>query len=410
MRLRTAIVFAVLVAAVAALLLYPRAKAVEVVTVTRGPMTQTVVATGRIAGPARIELAAQATGTVERVQVRAGERVRPGQVLVRLRDDEARAAVVQARAALAEARARLHQIDVVARPVGDQSVRQAQANLRLAEAEHARTRELIARGFVSQARLDEVQRTLDNAHSALAAARAQAESNQPQGADHQLALARLAQAEASLALAEARLANQVIVAPVAATVLVRNVEPGDVAQAGRMLLVLAQDGETRVHAHVDERNLRLLAPGLHGTAVADAFPGERFGSEIYFVAPAVDAQRGTVEVRLRVLEPPAFLRPDMTVSVEMIVGRRDATLIARSDAVRGIDGPEPHVLAVRDGRAVRLPVVLGLRGAGSSELVQGVAEGERLILPRSPAFDGDRVRVTGRPDAAARPVPGIAGR
>ena len=174
--------------------------------------------------------------------------------------------------------------------------------------------------------------------------------------------------------------------------LTRDVEPGDVAQAGKVLLTLAENGETRIYATVDEKNLRHLRSGATAQAVADAFPGQPFRAELYYIAPGVDALRGTVEVRLRVPEPPAFLRPDMTVSVEMIVGTREAALVLPAEAVREADGAAPWVLLADDGVARRQPVKLGLRGVGLIEIVEGLSEGAQAILPTAPVLDGDQVR------------------
>ncbi|MEO7402806.1 MAG: efflux RND transporter periplasmic adaptor subunit, partial [Burkholderiales bacterium] len=359
-----------------------------------------------ISSSARIELGAQATSTVERVLVREGDRVKAGQLLVQLRDDEAEAAVKQARAALSEARAKIRQIEVVARPVGDQAVHQAASNLQLADVEYQRNKDLVAKGFVSQSRLDDALRNLENARSALTSARAQATANDKTGAEYQLAVARLEQSQASLLVAQARLANQAILAPVDAQVLTRTVEAGDVAQAGKSIMVLAQSGETRITANVDEKNLRHLKAGFKAVAVADAYPADPFDAEIYYVAPSVDAQRGTVEIRLRVLNPPSFARPDMTVSVEMIVGRRDGVLVVPAEAIRGADSARPFALVLRDGRAEQVPVKLGLRGVGVAEIVEGANEGDVLILPNAAALPGDRVRAKPERAASKAPSPG----
>lgn len=396
---------AAVTAGVVAFVAGPRAKVADVVEVRRGPVVQSVVASGRVATPARIGIAAQAAARVDRVPVREGDAVAAGALLVELRSDEALAALRAAQSALVEARERVRQLGTVQRPVGEQQLVQAQANRRLAEAELARSRDLLARGFVSQARVDEAERALANAEAAFEAARAQAAGNRPGGAEAALAQARLEQAQANVALAQARLDALAIRAPVAATVIRRAVEPGDTAQVGRTLLELAQAGETRVIASIDEKNLRLVKAGLRGVAVADAFPDERFDGEVSHVAPAVDAQRGTVEIWLRVGRPPPFLRPDMTVSVEIVSGRRDDALVVGSEAVREADGPQPWVLAVRDGRAVRTPVRVGLRGTGLTELTGGVSAGDRLVAASASVQDGDRVRARGARPTVVAPSP-----
>ena len=384
------------IAAGAAFVLIPRSTAVDVAQVRRGALTQSVVATGRVTTPARIAIASQLAARIEAVTVREGAAVQPGQVLVRLRSDEAESALNAALAAEREARARIRALGAVAAPVSEQQLVQAQATLRLAEQEAGRARDLLARGFVSQARLDEAERALASARAAALAARAQAEGNRAGGVESDLAATRLAQAQANVAAARARLELLVLRAPAAAVVLTRSAEPGDTAQVGRTLMELAQSGETRVIASVDEKNLAHLRDGVPAAVVADAFPGRRFDATVFYVAPAVDAQRGTVEVRLRVPSPPDFLKPDMTASVEMLVGRRDDALILPAQAIRGADGDTAYVLAIRGERAERVPVTLGLRGVGSVEIASGLKEGEAVILPGTAVSEGDRVRLRTR--------------
>lgn len=399
MKPRSLIVAALAAGAVAAVLLWPKGREVEVATVTRGPLAQSVVATGRIATPARIAIGSPLAATVLEVTVREGDPVQPGQLLARLRADDAAALVAQASAALAEAEARLVQIDKVGQPVASQQLAQAEANLKVAGAEAERARQLVARGFYAQSRADDAARNEANALAAAEAARAQLAAQQPGGSEREAARARLEQARAQLANARARAALLTLTAPSAGTVLTRKAEPGDVASAGKVLLELADAGETRIHATVDEKNLRLLKPGQPARAVADAWPGQPFDAELYYLAPAVDPLRGTVEIRFRVPKPPAFVRPDMTISVETITGRQASTLQLPTEAVRDLDG-KPWVLVARDGLAERREVRTGLAGIGKVEIADGLAEGDQVILPASGALDGDKVRV--RPPKAPR--------
>lgn len=396
MKSRYLIALLVAAAVLVAGFFWPRGIAVDTATVTRAPLTQSVVATGRIATPARIELGTQLTAIIDGVSVREGALVKEGDVLVRLRAADADAAIEQARTQIQEAWARLEQSDSVTLPVAEQSVRQAQSNLRVAEAEYQRAQTLVEQQFFSPSKLDEARRQLDNARSQLRTAQAQRDASMPSGAERQGAAARLAQAEASLASAQARRDLLTLRAPVDALVVARDAEPGDVAQAGRALLTLAQSGETRIYATLDEKNLRYLQLDARALAVADAFPGQPFESVVYYIAPAIDAQRGTVEVRLRVPEPPAYLKPDMTVSVEVVIGRNESALALPLEAVRDVETPAPWVLLARDGEAVKVPVKVGLRGVGRIEITEGLAEGEAAILPAGGALDGDRIRVKQR--------------
>jgi HlyD family secretion protein len=166
-----------------------------------------------------------------------------------------------------------------------------------------------------------------------------------------------------------------------------------VVQAGSTLVVLAEDGRTRLTVQPDEKNLAWLREGQEAEAVADAFPAAPFRAAVAYIAPGVDPARGTVEVRLDVAEPPPFLRPDMTVSVNVTVGRKDDALVVPAEAVRDA-ATDPWVLRVEGGRAVRRPVRLGLRGEGMLEVVEGLAAGDAVVPPAAGVLDaGTRVRV-----------------
>ncbi len=393
MRPRGLILGLVVAAGLAAIVLWPKGREVDVAAVRKAPLTQSVVATGRIATPARIAVGSPVAATVLEVAVREGDAVRPGQVLARLRSDDADALIAQAAAALAEAEARQRQIDRLGRPVAAQQLAQAEANLKVARAEAERARQLVARGFYAQSKADDALRNAANAGLAADTARAQLAAQQPGGTEREAADARFEQARAQLANARARAAALTLTAPAAATVLTRKAEPGDVATAGKVLLELADAGEIRVYATVDEKNLRLLRTGQTARGLADAFPNQPFDAELYYLAPAVDPLRGTVEIRFRVPRPPPFLRPDMTVSVETVTGSKAAALVLPAEAVREPDSARPWVLVARDGLAQRADVNVGLTGIGQVEILAGLAEGDQAILPAAGALDGDPVRI-----------------
>ena len=171
------------------------------------------------------------------------------------------------------------------------------------------------------------------------------------------------------------------------------VEPGNVVQPGKELMALAPAGETQIVVQIDEKNLAQLKLGQQALASADAFPKERFAAELVYINPGIDALRGSVEVKLRVREPPAYLRQDMTVSVDIEVARSRDTVVAPADAVRDANGDQPWVLAVNGWRAERRPVKLGLKGDGRIEVLDGVAPGDRLILATEQTVRaGQRVR------------------
>jgi HlyD family secretion protein len=300
---------------------------VEAAQVARRDVIQSVVAAGRIESPHRVEVAAQVTGTVVEVAVEKGDRVIAGQRLVTLESKEVAAAE-----------------------------RQAQASVENARAQYERNKRLHEKGFVGDAVLEDSGRALEIARRQLEQARA-------------------------------RLGYMVVKAPLEGTLITRDADPGDVVQPGKLMMTLSPAGEVEIVLQIDERNLGRIRLGQKALASADAYPGERFAAELSFISPGVDAQRGTVEVKLRVPQAPPYLKEDMTVSVDIETDRRARALALAADAVHDATGAAPWVLAVENGRTVRRPVKLGLRGERVVEIAEGLAEGA-LVVP----VDNGRVR------------------
>ena len=368
---------------------------VEAYRVVRSDLVHSVVASGRIATPQRVSVGAVITGRVARIPVKEGQSVQQGDVLVELDDADERAAADQARGAVAQAEAKVRQLRELGLPSAEQALVQAQANHVQARRQHERAVELKTKGFVSQAALDDAQRNLNVAESQLRAAQLQVQSNRPRGSDFTLAQTALAQARSALGLAQAKLDETVIRAPVGGTLIARSVEPGNVVQAGKELMVLAPAGETQVVVQIDEKNLAQVKLGQQALASADAYPKERFKAEVVYINPGIDALRGAVEVKLQVPNPPAYLRQDMTVSVDIEVARARGVVTIPADAVHEAGGAKPWVLAVNGWRAERRPVKLGLKGEGRVEVLGGLAPDD-LVIPASQQAvrAGQRVRAT----------------
>lgn len=380
---------------VAGLLAAPRfiGASVQSVTVTSRELVRSVVATGRVEAPHRVDLGSQIVGTVLAVPVEEGQSVQAGQRLVELDDAELRAALREAEVAALQAQARVRQLQEVQRPVSGQALRQAQATLDNARAQLKRQEDLFRQGYVGQAVLDEARKSVELADAQLGAARRQHDTTLAGGSDDAIAAAALAQARANADTARARLRHATITAPVAGVLIGRDVERGDVVQPGKPLMVLSPAGETQLVVQFDEKNLGLLAVGQQALASADAFADRRFAAEVVYISPGVDAQRGSVEVKLRVASPPAYLRQNMTVSVDVEVARRAHALAVPLELLHDADSATPWVQKVEDGRARRQDVKLGLRGAGLVEIIEGVKAGDQLV-PGS-VREGARVRADG---------------
>lgn len=390
-----------------------RGPVVDAFAVQAAPLVRTVQVSARVEALTRVDVGATLTGRVAEVLVREGDAVRAGQPLLRLETDELRATLAQARASEQQAQARLSGLRTTGRAQAQAALAQADAGVVAARAEMERAQALVAQGFVSGSRLDEARRALQVAEAQQANARAQVAANRDGGTDEVQAQAQWQAAKAATEAAQARLAQAELRAPTDGRVLTRDVEPGQIVQPGKALLALALAGPTVLVAQADERFLDQLATGQPATVVADAYAGQRFAARLSRIAPRVDAQRGAIEVKFEMTDaPPAFLREDMTLSVEVETARRDRALALPLAALRpGADEASATVLVAADGRAQARTVRLGVRTLQAVEVQDGLQDGELVLLGEASAQvqPGQRVRakaLTGWPSTSAQAAGG----
>ena len=343
------------------------------------PLVQTVVATGRVASASRAQVGAEISGVIAERRVREGDSVQAGDVLAVIRADELAARVGEAEAALAELRDS-------SKPQADASLRRAEVKLEQASREASRRRDLFQRQLIAREVMEQAIEQESMSRTALGQAKLAADSLAGGNPGEVVASERVAAARAALD-------KTLVRAQVGGTVLTRNAEPGDVVQPGRVLFEIARDGQTELLVPVDEKNLAVLKLGQPARCVTDAYPDRPFPATLNFIAPAVDARRGSVDIRLSLQPVPEFLRQDMTVSVNVETGRRESALVVPNDALEKIDGGRAQLWKVKARRAQRTKVTLGLRGLALTEITSGLAEGDLVLESADVSLvDGSRVR------------------
>ncbi len=360
----------------------------------RNPIAQTLLVTGRVAPPARAPLGAMVQNTVVNVAVEEGQIVEAGTLLVSLADDEAAARVREAEAQVAEAAARLRRVRGVGRQVAGERLTQAAAQAEELERQYQRAETLFAQGSLTEAQYDVDRRARDVARSQLVAAQLEAAASDASGADTAASAASLARAQASLEVAQAGLDRTRLRAPSRGQVLERSVEVGQVVRPGDVLLTFVGEGPLDVRITPDEFHLGLLRVGQSASVVTEAFPDRPVDAVVSRIAPGVDASRGTVEVHLSIVGEvdDVALRPDMTATVEVLLGERDDTLVLPTWLVHDLGTRQPWALVSEDGVAVRHALVLGLEGTDTVEVVSGLTEADAVLPPTADVEAGDPVR------------------
>ena len=343
------------------------------------PLVQTVVATGRVVAVSNTDIGSEISGVVLERRVAEGEQVAAGDLLLVLSSDDVAAQVRQAEAELAE-------LISSTRPQAAVDLANAEVALAQADRNVERRRELAAISAISDEEMEQAIQAQAQARNDLENARLRANALSSGGVEEDLLRARIAALQAQLNKAQVR-------SKVSGTILTRNVEVGDLVQPGQSLFTIALDGKTEIRVPLDERNLSRLALQQSAVAIADAYPDKPFPVRISFIAPSIDPQRGTVEVRLSVDPVPDFLRQDMTVSVNIETDQRAKALVIPNDALANVKEDSAEVLLLRDGKTQRQVVKLGLRGLSASEVLSGLSAGDEILVDATVSLaDGKRVR------------------
>jgi len=349
------------------------------VVVEQAALVQRVVAAGRVTNEARVQISSEVAGLVVERAVKEGQRVVAGEVLVRLqaKDVEAQLSAAKAAyAALAEQR----------RPQAQAEVQLAASDLAQAQRERERREALLAAELLNQEAVEQARRAETAAETRLTNAKITLKAVQPEGVEAQ-------QLQAQITRLQAQLSKATIVAPAAGRVLTRTFEVGDVVQPSQVLFAMAIDSAVEVRAPLDERNLSQLALGQPAEIIADAYPSQSFNAMVSYIAPAIDPQRGTVEVRLLVNEPPSFVRQDMTVSVTIETARKDSALVVPNEAIFAVQGIQAQVWRFALNEVQMQQVTLGVRGLTQTEVIAGLRSGDNVLTEFDDTLEeGKRIR------------------
>lgn len=365
---------------------------VRTVAVARKDILRTVVASGRILSPSEVNVGSLLSGTVAAVLVREGQRVHAGELLVQLDDSAAKAQARQAEARVSDARSGQRSVVSVDVPAAAEQLQQARTRLAQQQRDAARTKELVSKQALPPAEAEAADTQLRLAESQVTAAELQLAAVSRGGSGAQRAAAAMALAEAQLERARVELDQTRIRTLTDGIILKRLVEPGDAVSPGTPLLVLSAVGSTRVTIEPDERCLADLALGQPARVSTEAFPSLSFEATVAYLAPSVNPRRGTIEVRLDVANPPAYLRPDMTVSVEILVGQERQAIVIPAAAIND-RLQSSWVYVVKQGRLERRNVRLGAADSTHVQVIEGLEADEIVVTEGGASLrEAQRVR------------------
>jgi RND family efflux transporter MFP subunit len=334
---------------------------VEAVAPERSTITERLSLIGSLRAKQRVEVMPKASGRLLELRVDRGDRVRAGQIVARLEDDELRQQVRRAEAAQQVARA---------------SLAQREAELANRETELERYRNLSADGVVSS-------QQLETASTNVQVTRAQMS----------LASAQVAQAQAELEELRIRLGQTEIASPLTGIVATRFVDAGAVVSSTTPIFLILDLSTMLTVVNVPERDINKIGVGSSAKVTVDALAGEEFAGRVVRISPILDPQTRTAPVEIELENAGEHLKAEMFARVDLnLATEREVLLVPRDALVYRNDRQGVFVV---DGETARFqPVATGLTEGDMVEIVDGVTE-QDIVVSRGANLlqNGDRIQV-----------------
>jgi HlyD family secretion protein len=367
-------------------------------------------ATGYIVAAHKIELAAKVVGKVASIGVDKGDKVKAGQVLVRLEDDEYRAHLMESKGQLEMLKARLAQAEHGSRPEeiakAKADVDQAKVDQENARVTLNRTSDLVRQGVLSKQAMDDAQARFDGAAAKVNSLDRAYELVRlgPRQEEIDALRAQVNQAQGTLNYAQVQLDNTIIRAPIDGTILERNVERGEFVTTGFVgdkgakgyVVSIADLHDLEVELDINQNDFAKLGPTQQGMVTTDAYADRKYQGVIREISPEANRQKATVQIKVKVINPDNYLRPEMNASVAFYSTEKSegARTVARSNVVIPASAVRDNaVFIVAGGKAVRKTVKVAGTTPQGVQIADGLIGGEDIIAnPPADLKDGQRVR------------------
>jgi HlyD family secretion protein len=355
-------------------------------TVQRGDLARSVVAIGKIEPISKVEIKSKANGIIKEIKVQIGDIVQEGQILVELDKENLQARLHEARAALlgAQANVKAAQAELDKNKIEAEGV-----DVAFARRNRDRAEQLAKDGLLPQSNLDDSRMAVEVAENRQRAANAQLSVTQARVSQ---AEAIVAQSEAAVERAEEELSNATIRSPIKGMVLSRDVEIGspvssilNLGAGATLVMVLGDIHEVFVRGKVDESDIGLVKLELPARIRVETFKDRQFDGRVTQISPLGVEKDNVVsfEVRVSIDNASGALRANMSANAEIVLEEHKGTLTVPEKAViydaqrnASIEVPAAGTRSGKEKKSVKV----GLSNGTRTEIVQGLADGQKVIL------------------------------
>jgi HlyD family secretion protein len=372
-----------------------------VTTPVRRDVVTSVVTTGMVE-TITLSPGSETGGRIEQLLARQGQVVEKGDLLAVLDTSALEARLKEAQTQLEAARLKRAGAspEVWRLQIAQAEGALAQAKLKVAQAtaEWQDLQALAEGGAVPRADADSARYALRGAQIQEREARTRVEQLRRQAElERRQATVGVAAAQAAIATLQSAKARARILAPAAGIVTEIRARAGETLTPGAAILKIARRDTLRIAVPLDEQYLSQVRPGQTARMATDAFPRQSFRGRVEKIDPAVDPERGTIKVIIAPETTPGFLRPDMTLDVNLLTGRYPRMLTLPRTALDGTAASPRVWVVTKEGRAMPRRVELGptsggsAAAAGEAPIRRGIASGDRVILNPPRLRPGQRV-------------------
>ena len=358
-----------------------------------------LVATGYVVAHHKIQVGSKIMGRVAWIGVEKGDRVKANQIVVRLEDREYRAQYEQAQAQMDTAQARLSELQRGSRPEeierAKHEVERAEAQLRTDEAQLRRLENLVKEGVASPQALDDARGRYDTSKANLASLAKTFDLTRQGPRQEQIDSARseVARAKAAADYARTILDATEVRVPIEGTILERNVERGEMVTtsfvgdrgAKSFVVTLADLSDIQVELDINQNDFNRVRAAQPCTVVTDAFPDRTYKCRVDEIAPEANRQKATVQVKVKLLEPDEFIKPEMNARVTFLGMENPQTsqetkliIVPKRAVIERESGKAVYVVA--DGKVQSKPITVQKEIGSDVVVSQGLIGNESVIV------------------------------
>jgi len=378
---------------------------VTVFRVKKGEVESTVTATttGTVQARALSKISSQYTGRIKRILKRDGERVKKGETLLEIENNDANAQLRLAEANLRGTKTELSQLllsrDMVVSQASS-TLNQTRAKLDNAAANLDRANSLYTKGMISKQEMDSAKSTFDVAQADYESARANELQGKMKDEEIKTARARVEQMESNLQLAGVQLGRTYITAPYSGIITELFVEEGELLSIGTPVLEMADESTMEVDAVIDEVDVGKLRIGQDVKLTFDAFKEKQSLGKILEISPYITTtkeQNRTVNIKVGITTGQDGILVGMSTDVEVITGRaKDVLYLPTNAIIEKADGQ--FVFIAEKGVAREKRIKTGLSNWDTSEVIEGLRGGDEVItsLEIKKFTDGTKIKVVNK--------------